>query len=86
VQTRAVLDLAEAARKPATSPGAASEMEQALADLVVKLKAAPGADPSDRAHRLRLAALLQDKDELQRVLANPKLKPETPPGMPIGED
>jgi hypothetical protein len=29
---------------------------------------------------------LTDKDELKRVLANPKSKPETPPGMPIGED
>lgn len=85
VQTRTVLDLAAAARKPATSPGAASEIDQALADLAVKLKATPGADPAERAHRLRLAALLQDKDELKRVLADPKLKPETPPGMPIGE-
>ena len=86
VQTRTVLDLAAAARKPTTSPGAASEIEQALADLAVKLKAAPGTDPSERAHRLRLAALLQDKDELKRVLGDPKLKPETPPGMPIGEE
>jgi hypothetical protein len=84
VQTRTVLELAEAARKPATSPGAAAEIEQALADLAVKLKAAPGSDPSERAHRLRLAALLTDKDELKRVLADPKLKPEVPPGMPIG--
>ena len=45
-----------------------------------------GADPSVRAHRLWLAALLQDKDELKRVLADPKLKPEVPPGMPIGTD
>ena len=69
------------------TPGwAASEIEQALADLAVKLKATPGTDPSERAHRLRLAALLQDKDELKRVLGDPKLKPETPPGMPIGEE
>lgn len=86
VQTRTVLDLAAAARLRATSPGAASEIAQALADLAVKLKAAPGTDPSERAHRLRLAALLQDKDELKRVLADPKLKPATPPGMPIGEE
>ena len=85
VQTRTVLDLAAAARNPATSPGAASEIGQALADLAVKLKAAPGVDPAERAHRLRLAALLQDKDELKRVLADPKQKPEPPPGMPIGE-
>ena len=85
-QTRTVLDLAAAARAPATSPGAASEIEQALADLAVKLKADPGADPADRAHRLHLAALLTDKEELKRVLADPKMRPETPPGMPIGEN
>jgi hypothetical protein len=86
VQTRTALDLAAAARKPATSPGAVSEIEQALADLAVRLKAAPGADPSERAHRLRLASLLQDKEELKRVLGDPKRKPDTPPGMPIGEE
>jgi hypothetical protein len=58
VQTRTVLELAGAARKPATSPGAASEIDHALADLAEKLKATPGADPSECAHRLRLAALL----------------------------
>ncbi len=85
VQTRTVLELAGASRRPATSPGAASEIEQALVDLAEKLKAAPGTDPAERAHRLLLAALLADKDELKRLLADPKLKPEVPPGMPIGE-
>lgn len=86
VQTRTVLDLAYAARQAETSPGAASEIDQALADLAEKLKAQPGTDPAERAHRLHLAALLTDKDELKRVLADPKMRPETPPGMPIGED
>jgi hypothetical protein len=85
VQTRTVLDLAYAARQADTSPGAASEIDQALADLADKLKAQPGTDPAERAHRLHLAALLTDKDELKRVLADPKMRPETPPGMPIGE-
>ncbi|WP_394762928.1 zinc-dependent metalloprotease [Phenylobacterium sp.] len=85
VQTRTVLALAEAARRPQTAPGAASEIGQALADLAVNLKAAPGTDPAGRAHRLRLAALLQDREELKRALADVKAKPEVPPGMPIGE-
>ena len=79
------LDLAAAARKPATSPGAALQIGQALADLAVKLRATPGTDPAERAHRLRLAALLTDKDELKRVLADARARPEVPPGMPIGE-
>jgi hypothetical protein len=85
-QTRTVLQLAYAVRQPATSSGAASEIDQALDDLAAKLKMSPGADPAERAHRLHLAALLEDKDELKRLLADPKWRPETPPGMPIGED
>jgi len=29
--------------------------------------------------------LLRDDDALSRVLADARLKPETPPGMPIGD-
>jgi hypothetical protein len=29
---------------------------------------------------------LQDKEELKRVLADAKARPEVPPGMPIGAD
>jgi hypothetical protein len=85
VRWRAVLDLAAAARDVKRSPQAASEIGQKLADLAGRLNAAPGADASDRALNLRLAALLRDSDELTRVLGEPKLKPETPPGMPIGD-
>jgi hypothetical protein len=86
IQTRTVLQLAVAARAPATSPGAASQIEQALAELAAKLKATPGTDPQERAHRLHLAVLLSDKDELRRALSNPKWRVEVPPGMPIGAD
>ena len=85
-QTRTVLQLAYAARQTATSSGAAAEIDQALADLAAKLKSSPGTDPAERAHRLHLAALLEDKDELKRLLADTKWRPEAPPGMPIGED
>jgi hypothetical protein len=85
-QSRTVLQLAYAARQPATSSGAASEIDQALADLAAKLKSSPGTDAPERAHRLHLAALLEDKDELKRILADNRWRPETPPGMPIGED
>lgn len=82
VQTRLVLNLANAARDPKLSPAAASEITARLADLPARLKG--GADPADRAHRKRLIALLGDP-ELLAVLAAPKLKPEVPPGMPIGD-
>ncbi|WP_421738876.1 zinc-dependent metalloprotease [Caulobacter sp.] len=85
VRWRTVLDLAAAARDVKRSPQAASEIDQKLAELATKLKTAPGADASDRALNLRLAALLRDGDDLTRVLGEAKLKPETPPGMPIGD-
>ncbi len=86
VQVRTALDLAGVARDPKTSPEVAALVGQRLVDLAARLKAAPGSDPAERAHRLHLAALLTDKDELARVLADPKLKPEVPPGMPIGDE
>lgn len=86
IQTRTTLELAAASRRPDVSPAAKAEISQRLADLAVKLKATPGADASERAHRLTLASLLQDKEELARVLAQPRRRPEAPPGMPIGSD
>lgn len=86
IQTRTVLELAAVARRPDVSPAARAEIGQRLTDLAIKLKSAPGADASDRAHCLTLAALLQDKDELSRVLAQAKRRPDVPPGMPIGSD
>jgi hypothetical protein len=85
IQTRTVLELAAVTRRPDVSPAAKAEITQRLADLAAKLRAQPGAG-SDRAHRLTLAALLQDREELVRVLAQPKRRPEAPPGMPIGSD
>jgi hypothetical protein len=86
VQTRAVLELAAASRRPDAPTEAREVIEQRLADLAARLKAQPGADPAERAHRLSLAALLVDKPELERVLSQPKRRPEAPPGMPIGDD
>ncbi|WP_419320448.1 zinc-dependent metalloprotease [Caulobacter sp. ErkDOM-E] len=85
VRWRTVLNLAAAARDVKRSPQAASEIDQKLVDLAARLKATPGSDASDRALNLRLVALLKDDDELTRVLGETKLKPETPPGMPIGD-
>ena len=82
VQTRLVLNLANAARDPKVSPAVGSEISARLAALPARLKG--GADPADRAHRQRLIALLGDP-ALLAELSEPKLKPQTPPGMPIGD-
>jgi enoyl-CoA hydratase/carnithine racemase len=86
IQTRTVLELAATSRAATVSPAARAEIAQRLVELAAKLQARPGADPSERAHRLTLAALLQDKEELARVLAEPRRRPKAPPGMPIGSD
>lgn len=83
LQTRLVLDLAQAERNPKLSPAAASEISARLRILPAQLKG--GADAADRGHRQRLAALLADREALTVLLAAPKLKPEVPPGMPIGD-
>ncbi len=85
-QTRLVLDFARAARDPASSPEAAAELEAGLQAIAAQLKAAPGADPAERAHRARLVLLITDRKERELVLAREHLAPEVPPGMPIGED
>lgn len=82
VQTRLVLNLANAARDPKVSPGVGSEISARLKALPARLKG--GADAADRAHRQRLIALLGDPTLLAE-LSQPKLKPQTPPGMPIGD-
>ncbi|WP_374453677.1 zinc-dependent metalloprotease [Phenylobacterium sp.] len=82
VQTRLVLNLANAARDPKVSPAVGSEISARLATLPARLKG--GADSADRAHRQRLIALLGDPTLLAE-LSEPKLKPQTPPGMPIGD-
>lgn len=82
VQTRLVLNLANAARDPKVSPAVGSEISARLKALPARLKG--GADAADRAHRQRLIALLADP-ALLAELSEPKLKPQTPPGMPIGD-
>ncbi|KQW69263.1 peptidase [Phenylobacterium sp. Root77] len=82
VQTRLVLNLANAARDPKVSPAVAAEIGARLAALPARLKG--GADAADRAHRQRLIALLGDP-ALLADLSAPRLKPQTPPGMPIGD-
>jgi hypothetical protein len=86
VQTRTVLELAATTRRPDVSPAAKAEIAQRLSELATQLSRTRRGDPSERAHRLTLANLLQDKEELVRVLAQPKRRPEAPPGMPIGSD
>jgi hypothetical protein len=78
VQTRTVLDLAAAATDTKISSAAAAEIEQTLQALRTRLNASKGGDVLEQAHRAHLVALLQNKDEMKRILAAPR--PEIPAG------
>ena len=80
-----MLDLEQTARVPNVSPEAKAAIDAHLKALAARLKAA-SSDPAERAHRDYLVALMTDRKQLEAVLATPHLKPEVPPGMPIGED
>lgn len=84
-QTRLVLDLAAAKADPALSPAAAAAIGAELARLGQALKAKAG-DPAEQAHRQRLAGLIADPETLEKLALAKGQKPETPPGMPIGDD
>jgi hypothetical protein len=86
VQTRLVIDLARTAHKPDASPAAVALLEAQLNAIAAQIRAAPGANGAERAHRARLLLLITDRRALEKVLEQPKLTPEVPPGMPIGDD
>ena len=84
VQARAVLDLGRLAQDPGASPGVAAQASAALASIATRLEGARGGDAATRAHRTRLVALIETPAELRRLAAAKEVRPETPPGMPIG--
>ena len=86
VQTRLVIDLARKARDKDSSPAAVALVEAQLSAIAAQIRTAPGADSAERAHRARLLMLITDRKALEKVLEQPKLTPEVPPGMPIGDD
>jgi hypothetical protein len=78
VQTRTVLDLAAAANDARISSAAAAQIEQALQLLRTQLNSRKGGDLLEQAHRAHLVALLQNKDDMKRILTAPR--PEIPAG------
>ena len=85
VQYRLVLDLEQTVRNPNVSPEAEAAIGAHLKALASRLRAS-SPDPTERAHRDYLLTLMTDRKRLEALLASPHLKPEVPPGMPIGED
>jgi len=83
-QARAVLDLGRLAQDPGAAPGVTAQASAALEAIAARLSGARGGDAATRAHRARLVALIEDPAELRRLAAAKEIRPETPPGMPIG--
>ncbi len=82
--TRIVLELARAARAPASGSEASAAIDQALHDWATKQSGARVGDAADRAWALSTARLLLDKDRLAAALADRSEAIMVPPGMPIG--
>lgn len=80
---RMVLTIARAARDPGISPDVAAVLEDRLRRIAAALPVQSAGQ--DGAWARHLAALLRDKEALQRELDKRQAAPAIPPGMPIGD-
>jgi hypothetical protein len=85
IATMSVLALARVQHDPSLSPTISMQLSGRLDRLADQLARQRGpAAQQDWAHGL--AALLQDRETLDKALADPARLPRVPPGMPIGMD
>ena len=85
IATMGILGLARVQHNASLSPTLSMELSGRLDRLSDQLQRQRGdAATQDWAHGL--AALLRDRQSLDKVLADPARYPRVPPGMPIGED
>ena len=86
IATTAILALARAQREAALSPTMSLQLSgrmDRLADGLARFKARDSAVVD---WSRGLAALLRDREALDKAIADPKRLPRVPPGMPIGMD
>jgi predicted component of type VI protein secretion system len=82
IATTVALALARAARQPSLSPAVAAQLDGQLAGLATYLSGRR--DRSAWGDWARgLGALLQDREALDKAIADPARLPVVPPGMPI---
>ncbi|MEO6432657.1 MAG: zinc-dependent metalloprotease [Sphingomicrobium sp.] len=82
IATTAVLAIARAARSSSLSPAVALQLDARLIRLADQLERAKGGSEwGDWEHGL--AALLKDREALDKAIADPARLPQVPPGMPI---
>jgi len=80
IATTSTLSLARVQRDPALSPTISLQLSARLARLAEQLERSR--DDWSRG----LAALLKDREALDKAVADPRRLPQVPPGMPIGMD
>ena len=85
IATVTILGLARVQHDAALSPTIAMELSGRLDRLADQLQRDGGA-AAERDWARGLAALLKDRQQLDKAIADPARLPQVPPGMPIGED
>ena len=83
IATTAIIALARTQRDPALSPALALQIAGRLDRLAEQLKR-PGGGAEQQDWARGLAALLGDRQALDKAIADPARLPKVPPGMPIG--
>ena len=85
IGTMSVLALARVQHDPGLSPTIAMELAGRLDRLADQLQRQRG-QAAEQDWARGLAALLKDRQSLDKALSDPARFPQVPPGMPIGED
>lgn len=85
IATMAILGLARVQHNASLSPTISMELSGRLDRLADQLQRQRG-DAATQDWARGLAALLKDRQALDKVLGDPARYPRVPPGMPIGED
>ena len=85
IATMSILGLARVQHDASLSPTISMQLSGRLDRLADQLQRARG-KPDEQDWARGFAALLKDRQSLDRALADPERFPRVPPGMPIGED
>jgi hypothetical protein len=84
IATTSILALARVQRSPTLSPTVQLQLSGRMARLAERVERLRG-DVQELDWARGLAALLRDREALDKAVADPSRLPAVPPGMPIGD-
>ena len=84
IATTSILALARVQRNSTLSPTVQLQLSGRMARLAERIERIRG-DSQEQDWARGLAALLRDREALDKVVADPSRLPQVPPGMPIGD-